>query len=193
MGRTSPSTSDSVRLAQFTKKIRLTRPVLLMAGIVLLLVFLPFAAWFTQSERAAKRAEGDARMLSDVVTAFRSYYAQNVAGRIQAANGGSITLTDHYRDVVGGVPIPATLSIELGELISRDNADGVAMAFVSDAHFARRSRPALDAFQAEGLCAGAGRHRAEADTVRNPGAHERGLRGLPQRSPGLSREDMEGR
>jgi len=151
MGRTSPSTSDSVRLAQFTKKIRLTRPVLLMAGIVLLLVFLPFAAWFTQSERAAKRAEGDARMLSDVVTAFRSYYAQNVAGRIQAANGGSITLTDHYRDVVGGVPIPATLSIELGELISRDNADGVAMAFVSDAHFARRSRPALDAFQAEAL------------------------------------------
>ena len=151
MGRTSPSTSDSGRTTQTTPRTRLTRPVLLMAGIVLVLIFLPFAAWVTQSERAAKRAEGDARMLSDVVSAFRSYYAQNVAGRIQAANGGPITLTDHDRDVEGGVPIPATLSIELGELISRDNADGVAMAFVSDAHFARRSRPALDAFQAEAL------------------------------------------
>ncbi len=127
------------------------RPVWLIAGLVAVLVALPFAAWHTLSKRAADRAEADARALSHVVSSFRDYYASSVAGRILQAGGAPVTLTEHYRDVPGGVPIPATLSIELGDALSRADAGTMRMSFVSDAPFARRNRPVLDDFQAQAL------------------------------------------
>ena len=60
--------------------------------------------------------------------------------------------THNYKDVDGGIPIPATLSIELGKLISARN-DAVQYRFVSDYPFAGRESHDLDAFETNAITA----------------------------------------
>ena len=62
------------------------------------------------------------------------------------------TPTHNYRNVDGGIPIPATLSIELGKLISARN-DAVRYKFVSDYPFASRGKYDLDAFERKAISA----------------------------------------
>ncbi|MEY4755700.1 MAG: hypothetical protein RJA34_598 [Pseudomonadota bacterium] len=115
------------------------------------LVALPFVLYFSLRHHAELESMRDARAFSSVISVVRSYYAANVSGRI-LQNNGVVTVTDHYHKVPGGVPIPATLSIELGEAI-RDKAVDTSLlfSFVSDLPFKQRDRPALDTFQAEAL------------------------------------------
>jgi two-component system sensor histidine kinase/response regulator len=115
------------------------------------LIALPLGIYFSLLHQAELRSQREAQALSSVVSVFRAYYASNVAGRI-LANGGQATLTENYHEIPGGVPIPATLSIELGPAIAKASGEtGFSMAFVSDAHFLNRQRPAADAFQLEAL------------------------------------------
>ncbi len=121
------------------------------ALFLVLLLGLPIVVYTTLSRHAATESLSDARDLSRVISEMRTYYATNVAGRIQD-HAGPVTLTDHFRDVPGGIPIPATLSIELGEAITANALNNsLAFAFVSDAPFRTRQRPGLDAFQQEAL------------------------------------------
>ncbi len=129
-----------------------SRHTLLLVALAIVLAAFPLSAWLTVTHLADDRAVHDARAMNKLITHFRTYYASNIAGKILEAGSTPITLTERYHQTPGAVPIPATLSIELGELISRESkADGIAMAFVSDAPFAHRQRPPLDAFQAEAL------------------------------------------
>lgn len=115
------------------------------------MIALPFALYHSLRNHAELESMRDARAFSSVISVVRSYYAANVSGRI-LQNNGVVTVTDRYHQVPGGVPIPATLSIELGEAI-RDKAVDTSLlfSFVSDMPFKHRDRPALDAFQAEAL------------------------------------------
>ena len=122
-----------------------------------LLVFLlvlaggPFVMYAALLHHAENEALKDAKAFSSVIQTIRSYYATNVSGRI-LANHGQVTLSERYKDIPGGVPIPATLSIELGERIRSDSVDkSLQFSFVSDAPFLRRSRAPLNEFQAEAL------------------------------------------
>jgi class 3 adenylate cyclase len=58
--------------------------------------------------------------------------------------------THNYKEVSGGIPIPATLSIELGQRISARN-DAVRYRFVSDEPFKGRSPHNLDTFEQRAL------------------------------------------
>jgi hypothetical protein len=80
----------------------------------------------------------------------RAYYASNVVGRILAAPGTATKVVHDYENVPGAIPIPATLSLELGKVIS-EQQHNIAHRFVSDYPFANRAPHALDAFEADAL------------------------------------------
>lgn len=115
------------------------------------LMALPFVLYFSLRHHAELESMRDARAFSSVISVVRSYYSANVTARI-LQNNGVATVTDAYHKVPGAIPIPATLSIELGEAI-RDKAVDTTLlfSFVSDLPFKQRDRPALDNFQAEAL------------------------------------------
>jgi site-specific recombinase XerD len=72
-------------------------------------------------------SERQANDISKIITDIRTFYANDVVGRIlQADPHTKITATDNYRDVAGAIPIPATFSLEIGRLTSsRDNTASV--------------------------------------------------------------------
>ena len=70
--------------------------------------------------------------ISTLASGIRAYYADNVIARLQAADGKAV-YADNYREVHGGIPIPATLSIELGALFDNAHSDGrISYDFLSD-------------------------------------------------------------
>lgn len=121
---------------------------------IILLIGLPFFIYNSLSLHAEDESLRLARSFSSAISTIRSYYAQNVAARI-LENHGQVVLTEKYSSQKGGVPIPATLSIELGEIL-REKSDAAktssfSFAFVSDMPFLHRDRRALDDFQENAL------------------------------------------
>lgn len=119
---------------------------------VVALVGLPIVSFLAMQNRAEKEALRDAGQFTRVISLMRSYYNSNVTQRILANPTAPTTLSENYHQIPGAIPIPATLSIELGELIrERELDDGFSMAFISDAPFLHRKRNSLDSFQSEAL------------------------------------------
>jgi adenylate cyclase len=124
----------------------------LVPSIVLLLIVLaglPIAVWLDMrnlSERALRDEANDLAMMIDSV---RGYYAGTIVGRVLANNGIAHVLPD-YLDQPGGIPIPATLSMELGALFS-GNSDNVRFRFFSDYPFKNRAQHPFDGFEREAL------------------------------------------
>lgn len=119
--------------------------------VLLLLAGLPIAVWLdlrTLSESALRRQADD---LNSVITGVRSYYGTNIVGRV-LANPGTTEVVHNYRDIPGAIPIPATLSLELGQVIGEKQAN-IAYRFVSDYPFRNRPPHALDEFERNGLAA----------------------------------------
>jgi PAS domain S-box-containing protein len=85
--------------------------------------------------------------ISTLASGIRAYYADNVIARLQAADGQA-KYSENYRDIHGGIPIPATLSIELGALFDNAHSDGrISYEFLSDYPFAKRLAKPLDPFE----------------------------------------------
>src|ERR1700757_4542682 len=85
--------------------------------IALLLAALPLAVWLdlkNLSDAALRRQASD---LNSVISSVRSYYASNVVGRV-LAHPGTTQVVHNYETIPGAIPIPATLSLELGKVIS---------------------------------------------------------------------------
>ena len=121
---------------------------------LVLLLGLPFVIYHSLSTHAEDESLRLARSFSSAISTIRSYYTKNVASRILESHG-QVTLTERYRDLKGGVPISATLSIELGEIL-REKSDktengSFSFAFVSDMPFLHRDRRPLDTFQQDAL------------------------------------------
>lgn len=117
----------------------------LVIAVLLGLLGLPLAVWLdlrTLSERLLRlQASETSRIIDDM----RGYYASDVVGRVLAAHG-EVTTSHEYRKIPGAIPIPATLSIELGKLISSHDGT-VKYRFVSDLPFKGRDHYQLDAFE----------------------------------------------
>jgi PAS domain S-box-containing protein len=131
-----------------TKLIKFVgRPSFVLVLLILSLVGLPFVMVNSLASATAKQMELQADEISTLATGIRSYYADNVVSRLQQA-GGKAVFSENYREVHGGIPIPATLSIELGALFDSAHSDGrINYAFLSDYPFARREVPPLDNFE----------------------------------------------
>ena len=118
-----------------------------MVLLILSLIGLPFVMFNSLASATVKQMELQADEISTLATGIRSYYADNVVSRLQQA-GGKAVFSENYREIHGGIPIPATLSIELGALFDSAHSDGrINYAFLSDYPFAKRDVPPLDSFE----------------------------------------------
>ena len=80
-----------------------------------------------------------------MITSVRGYYATNVVGRVLASPGAT-QVVHNYEAIPGAIPIPATLSLELGRVIS-EQQHNIKYRFVSDYPFKNRAAHELDDFE----------------------------------------------
>lgn len=117
--------------------------------VLLVLAGLPIAVWLdlrNLSERALREQADD---LSSMIDSIRDYYSSNVVGRVLAHGERTQVLPD-YAEVPGAIPIPATLSLELGGLINQGSGN-TQFRFISDYPFKNRAQHAFDAFERKAL------------------------------------------
>ncbi|MGV3633888.1 MAG: adenylate/guanylate cyclase domain-containing protein [Pseudorhodoplanes sp.] len=118
---------------------------LLVTFLVLaMLAGLPIAAWLDMRALSDRILARQSDEVSRIINDMRNFYATDVVGRVLSRNVA--VPTHNYREVDGGIPIPATLSIELGKQISGRN-DAVQYRFVSDYPFTGRESHNLDEFE----------------------------------------------
>ena len=138
-------------MKQVRSAITSSRGVLLILLVLVLVAGLPAAVWLDLRNLTESTLLRQARDLNSVVTSMRAYYGSNVVGRILDAPG-STQVTHNYEAIPGAIPIPATLSIELGRVIS-EQQQNISYQFVSDFPFKNRAPHNLDAFEASALAA----------------------------------------
>src|ERR1700724_4669714 len=109
--------------------------------IVVLLLALPLAVWLDLTNLAETALRRQASDLNSVITSVRGYYAANVVGRV-LANPGSTQVVHNYEAIPGAIPIPATLSLELGRVIGAQQ-ENIRYRFVSDFPFKNERRISL--------------------------------------------------
>ncbi|MBE7523249.1 MAG: adenylate/guanylate cyclase domain-containing protein [Burkholderiales bacterium] len=127
-----------------------TRAILMSLLVVVLLAGLPLAVWLdlrNLTEAALRRQAND---LNSVVTSMRNFYATNVVARVLANHDGATQVTHDYESIPGAIPIPATLSLELGRVIS-EKQNTITYRFVSDHPFRNRKAHELDGFETAAL------------------------------------------
>ena len=134
--RVLPSTADSRSLA-------------LVVLVLVMLAGFPLAVWLDLRNLTETSLLRQARDLNSVVSSVRAYYASNVVGRVLASPGAT-QVAHNYQTIPGAIPIPATLSLELGRVIS-EQQQNIAYRFVSDFPFKNRSPHALDSFETSAL------------------------------------------
>src|SRR5215470_3711359 len=117
--------------------------------VVLILAGLPVVVWLDLRNLSEQSLREQADDLSSMINHIRDYYAGNVVGRV-LAGGERTQVLPNYSAVPGAIPIPATLSLELGDVLNRDKGN-VRFRFFSDYPFKNRAPHAFDAFEREAL------------------------------------------
>jgi class 3 adenylate cyclase len=125
--------------------------------VAVLLAALPVAVWLDLTHLAEAALRRQASDLNSVISSVRSYYSSNVVGRV-LNHPGQTAVVHNYVSVPGAIPIPATLSLELGRVIGAQQSN-IGYRFVSDYPFRNRAPHVLDAFEREALA----RLRADPD------------------------------
>ena len=142
---TGRATALSERLSGFFAS-RLSITIIL---VLLVLAGLPVAVWLDLRNLSERALTEQADELSSTIDSIRNYYASNVVGRV-LASGEKTHVLPNYAEVPGAIPIPATLSLELGDLINRNNGN-TQFRFFSDYPFKNRPPHAFDDFERKAL------------------------------------------
>lgn len=121
------------------------RGAALVALVLVMLLGLPLAVWLDLRSLTESTLRRQATDLNSVISSVRSFYGTNVAGRILGSSGAT-QVSHNYESIPGAIPIPATLSIELGRVIS-EQQHNIAYRFVSDYPFKNRAAHELDDFE----------------------------------------------
>jgi adenylate cyclase len=117
--------------------------------VLVMLAGLPVAVWLDLRNLSETSLLRQAKDLNSVVSSVRGYYASNVVGRV-LASPGETKVVHNYESIPGAIPIPATLSLELGRVIS-EQQENIAYRFVSDFPFKNRAPHVLDNFETGAL------------------------------------------
>src|SRR3954449_8708631 len=142
--------SRSQRVKQEISEEQRKSGILTGAAVAFLLLALPLAVWLDLTELSKTALRRQASDLNSVITSVRSYYATNVVGRIIANPNGTTRVVHNYESVPGAIPIPATLSLELGRVIGAQQ-ENITYRFVSDFPFQNRAPHQLDKFEKDAL------------------------------------------
>jgi adenylate cyclase len=121
------------------------------AAVGLGLLALPLFLWLDLSALSENGLRERARETSRIIDIMRAFYSTDVVGRVLHAER-QVTASNNYQNINGAVPIPATLSIELGNRISAGDS-AVKYRFVSDMPFKGRETHPLDSFETAALAA----------------------------------------
>jgi class 3 adenylate cyclase len=113
------------------------------------LLGLPLALWLDLRALSAQLLDDQAHAVGTLIDDVRDFYARNVVDRVIGADGPT-RVVHNYTEIPGAIPIPATLSIELGQTVSRGDAN-IRYRFVSDFPFANRPARPLDGFERRAL------------------------------------------
>lgn len=117
--------------------------------LVLVLAGLPLAVWLDLREMSEVSLRGQADALSAVIGTMRAYYADNVVGRL--SNHATVAAAN-YQDIAGAIPIPATMSLEVGEKLGQAGATrNMSYRFFSDYAFTNRAPHRFDDFERQAL------------------------------------------
>lgn len=120
-------------------------------GFIVSLITLPLVVLMTIRETNRVQIHKHAEEISTAISSLRDYYSENIVKKLQESNGQAV-FTENYQNVHGGIPIPATFSIEIGNLFDSTNDDtAVEYAFVSDYPFKSRNREKLNNFQTKAI------------------------------------------
>ncbi len=122
---------------------------LMTAAIVLGVLGLPLVLWLDLAALSKTTLTARANETSRIIDIMRGFYSSDVVSRIQHAEQ-QVTTSSNYKNINGAVPIPATLSIELGNRINEGDSN-VKYRFVSDLPFKGREAHVLDAFENNAL------------------------------------------
>src|SRR5476649_2048177 len=125
---------------------------LLAALVVILLAGLPIAVWLDLRNLSEDLLRRQASDMNSLITSVRGFYSKNVVGRVLAAPGVSTQVIHNHQDIPGAIPIPATLSLELGKVIN-DQQNNINYRFVSDYPFKDRAPHEMDDFEKGALTA----------------------------------------
>ncbi|AZV80485.1 adenylate/guanylate cyclase domain-containing protein [Parasedimentitalea marina] len=133
-------------------QVLLKHPQLIPVLVIIAVLALPLAVWRDVMAVTDQSIRKQTTALDKVMTTLRSYYSQNVIANLSSEVQ---TVASHdYHDIEGAIPIPATLAIELGELINATQSDGgfnVEYRFVSDLPFLSRKPFDLTAGESRAL------------------------------------------
>ncbi len=127
------------------------RGLVLVLAVLLLLAGLPVAVWLDLTNLSEANLRRQASNLNSLMTSVRTYYANRIVARV-LASPGTTQVTHEYESIPGAIPIPATLSLELGQVIS-EQQQNISYRFVSDYPFAKRMPHDLDGFEKTSLAA----------------------------------------
>ncbi len=133
------------RIGQFF----LSRPYWLIIMVMAALLGLVGSVWLDLRNLSDENLRRQATSLNGIISSVRSYYATNVVGRVVSSDTRTQAL-HNYLDVPGAIPIPATLSLELGAAIGASEGD-VVYRFVSDYPFKNRPPHNLSLFEMDAL------------------------------------------
>jgi len=136
------------RVDRFWLKL-IERPFVFLLLILLGLALLPVAVWLDLRAISDTSLKSQALDLDDAISEIRNYYSQNVVGRVLSSDG-DIVPTHDYDETPGGIPIPATLSIELGQVVGGEGRN-LQYRFVSDLPFEERESHDLNDFEKQAL------------------------------------------
>jgi hypothetical protein len=124
-------------MRNFQSAITSSRGLLLILLVLVLLAGLPVAVWLDLRNLTERSLLRQAQDLNSVITSMRAYYGSNVVGRVLSSPGAT-QVTHNYEAIPGAIPIPATLSLELGRVIS-EQQQNITYRFVSDYPFKNRT------------------------------------------------------
>ncbi|HEY2889106.1 MAG TPA: DUF3365 domain-containing protein, partial [Dongiaceae bacterium] len=122
----------------------------LAALVAILLGGLPVAVWLDLRNLSEDLLHRQASDMNSLITSVRGFYAKDVVGRVLASPGVATQVVHNYQDIPGAIPIPATLSLELGKVISEQQSN-IAYRFISDYPFKGRAPHAMDDFEQTSL------------------------------------------
>ena len=127
--------------------------------VAALLAGLPVAVWLDLRAITQAALTRQVTDLNAVIGGVRDFYSSDVVGRVLSAHGASTLVTSDFENHPGAIPIPATFSLELGNVVSRYQ-NTIGYRFVSDYPFKHRAPHQLDDFERSAL--------AELRTTRDP-------------------------
>jgi len=143
--------SEAARPTSAVRSYMPTSVVFIAALVLLGLTGLPLAVWLDLRNLSEHTIRGQAEALGSAINSMRSFYSSNVVARVRGFEGKT-QVVHNYMDVPGAIPIPATLSLELGSVIT-GNSGNVQYRFFSDYPFANRAPHAFDDFERRALSA----------------------------------------